>query len=173
MKTKFFAAAIAALGFTANSYGQADTATASSSIHIVTPISISKEVDLNFGNVIPGITGGSAAVPAVSGTPTRAFLGDAYTPNGHDGTVTAAQFDVTGEVDYAYTIALPGDADVVMLNGANEIEVTTFTCSITPLSGGVLTAGAQTFYVGAKALIDQGQVAGNYTADFDVSVVYN
>lgn len=171
MKNKIIAAAIAVAGFTANSYGQSSTATASSNAYIVTPISISKEVDLDFGKISPGATGGTVALPAVSGTPTRTPSGDVLLPV-ITGTVTAAQFDVSGEADFTYSITLPSNGTVIMVhNVTDQIPVNYFNSSIGG-SGLLDGTGQQSFYVGATAVISAAQPSGAYTADFDVTVAY-
>jgi len=76
------------IGFTVSANAQA-TATATASATIVTPITINKDVDLNFGNVaVSAITGGTVVMapagtrtatsgvtlPAVAGTPAALHL---------------------------------------------------------------------------------------------------
>ena len=72
--TKVFALAIVAIGFSTQVNAQA-TATASASATIVTPISITKTVDLNFGNVgASGVAGTVVISPAGVRSTTPVFL---------------------------------------------------------------------------------------------------
>jgi uncharacterized membrane protein YczE len=98
MKTsiKLFALGMILMGFGVNVNAQV-TATASSTAaaRIVTPIAITKNVDMNFGNVEASGTIGTVVLGA-SSTPSRDRTGGATLPTIF-GTVTAAKFTVTGE----------------------------------------------------------------------------
>lgn len=70
-KAKIAAMAVIILsGFSVSSYAQA-TATANSSAIIVTPIAISKTVDMNFGNVAVSASTAGTVVLAPAGHPHR------------------------------------------------------------------------------------------------------
>ena len=144
------------------------TATATATATIITPIAITKTVDMNFGNV---------AVTTVAGTVILAPAGTRTTTGGVTlpvtaGTVTAASFNVTGLGAYTYVITLP-TADHTISNGANNMTVNAFTSA--PSGTGSLTASAQTLTVGATLNVGVAQVAGVYTSGtpFDVTVNYN
>ncbi|MDP3436251.1 MAG: DUF4402 domain-containing protein, partial [Bacteroidales bacterium] len=99
---KIFTLAIIALGFSTASFAQV-SATANASGTIVTPIAITKTVDLNFGNIAVSATGGTVIL-APAGT--RTITGGVTLP-ANTGTVTAAEFNVTGQSGYTYSITLP------------------------------------------------------------------
>ncbi|MBK8416578.1 MAG: DUF4402 domain-containing protein [Bacteroidetes bacterium] len=165
--TKVFALAIVAIGFSTQVNAQA-TATASASATIVTPISITKTVDLNFGNV--GASGVAGTV-VISPAGVRSTTGGVSLP-ATAGTVAAASFDVAGEANYTYAITLP--ASVTISSGANNMTVNAFTS--TPSATGTLSAlGAQTVTVGATLNVGASQASGVYTSgtSFDVTVNYN
>jgi hypothetical protein len=133
-RTQYFALLL--IGFSANAFAQA-TATASASVTIVTPIGITKAVDMVFGNI------------ATTPTPGTVVLGTdgVRTPNGgvtlpaSAGTVTAASFAVTGTGSYTYTISLP--ASPIVLSGTTDgVTVGAFVSN--PAPTGTLNAGAQT-----------------------------
>src|SRR5688572_5100813 len=116
---KFIALAIAAVGFSANVNAQA-TASATASATIISPISITKTVDLDFGNVAAsGVAGTVVITPAG----TRSTTGGVSLPV-IAGTVTAASFDVAGQGNYTYAITLP--ASVTITSGLNNMTVDAF-----------------------------------------------
>jgi hypothetical protein len=158
--------ALALVAFTTNTFAQA-SATANASATIVTPISISKNNDMNFGNVA---TNGSVGTVVLAAGGTRTITGGVTLP-ATSGTVAAASFAVAGSGSYTYAITLP--ASVVIASGANQMTVDTFTSS--PVSAGILSSGAQTLTVGATLNLAASQAAGSYTSatPFTVTVNYN
>ncbi len=166
--TKILAIAIVALGFATTSFAQV-TATATASGTIVTPIAIDNAGDLNFGNVAVSATAGTVIL-APAGT--RTITGGVTLPV-VPGTVTAAQFDVTGTPDYTYAITLPSTATTVT-SGGNSMSVDAFT-SMPNVTGVLDGAGKQTISVGATLNVGAAQAAGIYTSGtpFDVTVNYN
>ncbi len=98
--------------FVTNANAQA-TASASASATIVTPISIAKDVDMNFGNIAVTSSGGTVVL-APAGT--RTTTGGVTLPV-VNGTVTAAQFTVSGEGAYTYDITLPSSAVTLTKSG--------------------------------------------------------
>jgi hypothetical protein len=146
-----------------------ESATASSSATIVSPIGIAQSVDMNFGNVATNGTGGTVVLTTGGST---SITGGVTLP-ANTGTVTAAAFAVTGEADYTYTIALPSGA-ITLEDGAgtpNQMTVGTFVSD--PLTTGALTSGAQTVNVGATLNVAGGQIAGTYTNTTDLTVTVN
>ncbi|MBL4905759.1 MAG: hypothetical protein COC12_14420 [Rhodobacteraceae bacterium] len=147
------------------------TASATGTATIVTPIAITKTVDMNFGNVAVSSTLGTAVLaPAGTRTATGGVTLPATT-----GTVAAASFSVTGEGAYTYAITLPS-TDYTITETVGLIQTMTVnTFTSTPLGTGTLTAGAQTLLVGATLNVGASQLAGVYTnaTGFDVTVNYN
>lgn len=166
---KLLFAAILMLGFTAGAFAQATaTASATATATIVAPLTITKTVDMNFGNVA---VGGSLGTVIMDPAGSRSATGGVTLP-ATAGTVTAASFNVAGQGTYTYAITLPS-SDLTITSGANTMTVNTFTS--TPSGTGQLTAGAQTLTVGATLNVAASQAAGTYVsgAPFDVMVVYN
>jgi hypothetical protein len=164
--TKLFAIAIAIIGFSATSFAQV-TGHASTSATILTPIAITKNTDMNFGNVAINNTTGTVILATNSA---RSFTGGITFPV-VTGTVAAAKFTVTGETNATYSISLP--ASVTLTNGANSMIVDAFTS--TPSGTGALAAGTQEILVGATLNVGASQASGTYTnaADLAVTVNYN
>jgi hypothetical protein len=172
MKTKIFALTIAILGITAvTSFAQnTASATASASGTIVTPIAITKNVDLNFGNIASG-TAGTVTLEA-SAAATRTPSAGITLPAGNTGTVTAAKFTVTGAAGYAYTFTVPSTATTITRqSGTETMTVDAFTSN----AGTTITGGSVEVYVGATLHVGANQVAGVYTSatPFTVTVNYN
>ena len=163
------AAAILVAGSTTASFAQA-TATASATAVIITPIAISKTVDMNFGNVaVSASTSGTVVLSTASGRTTGGSGG--VTLPSTTGTVAAASFNVTGQASYTYAITLPTSA--TLSDGASHtMNVGTFTSN--PSSTGTLSSGgAQTLLVGATLSVSAAQAAGTYTSSTAVPVTVN
>src|ERR1700750_854859 len=120
--TKFIFGALLPLSSAPGVHAQA-TATATATATIVTPISLTKTVDMNFGNVaVSAATGGTVVLtPAGARTNTG---GVTLPPT--SGTVTAASFTVDGQGSYTYAITLPS-TDLTITSGTNTMTVNTFT----------------------------------------------
>jgi hypothetical protein len=143
------------------------TATANASATIVTPISISKNTDMNFGNIATNGTVGTVVLSPASG---RTFTGGVSLP-ATTGTVTAASFTVEGSGSYTYAITLP--SSVIITSGSDQMTVDNFTS--TPATTGTLSSGSQTITIGATLNLIASQAEGAYTSatPFAVTVNYN
>jgi hypothetical protein len=165
---KFFTFAIILIAFSATTFAQV-SATATASATIVSPIAISKTVDMNFGNVASGAALGTVVLtPAGSRSATGGVTLPATT-----GTVTAASFTVTGTAGYTYAITLPAAA-LTITSGGPSMTVDTWTSTPTPT--GTLTLGTSTLTVGATLHVGANQAAGVYgipAETFTVTVNYN
>ncbi len=148
------------------------TATSSATATIVTPISIVKDIDMNFGNIAVTNNGGNVVLAAAG---TRTATGGVTLPV-VAGTVSAAAFTVSGQSAYTYDITLP-TGNIVLSSGANSMNINTFTSSIGLTAGALSTGstGSQSFSVGATINVNANQVAGTYTTStpFNVTVNYN
>lgn len=169
--TRIFAIAIIMLGFASSSFAQ-ETASASASATIVTPIAIEKNADMNFGNVAVQSTTGGLVVLSTAGE--RSTPEDGVTlPSTAAGTVSAASFSITGHQNYSYVITLPATCTITHNEGVATMTVDNFISL--PSVTGLLSDGAQTLTVGATLNVAGGQLAGVYTSgtNFDVVVNYN
>jgi len=168
-RTRLLFVASFALVCAATTVRAQETASATVTATIVTPISITKDVDMNFGNVAVQSTTGGTVVLTPAGTRTR--TGGVTLPT-TAGTVTAAQFTVSGTSGYTYTITLP-TTPLTITSGANTMTVTAFTS--TPSGTGTLTGGSEVVNVGATLNVAAAQPAGVYVSGtpFNVTVNYN
>jgi hypothetical protein len=166
-QSKFLALAAGLLALSVSTFAQV-TASANAEATIVTPIGITKTVDMNFGNVAVSTALGTVVLTPAS---TRSKTGGVTLPT-NNGTVSAASFDVTGEGNFTYSITLPSSATTIN-SGLNTMTIDTWTSA--PSGTGALTAGAQTLTVGATLHVAGSQAAGTYTSavPFDVTVNYN
>jgi hypothetical protein len=160
---KLMALTIALVGFSAVTRAQS-TASASATATVVTPIAITKNTDMNFGNL-------SVLAPAGTRVSTSGVTLPATA-----GTVAAAAFTVTGSGTYTYAITLPSTAVTLTHSGgvgSGTMTATAFTS--TPSGTGALVAGTQNITVGATLNVGAAQAAGVYQTltAFDVTVNYN
>src|SRR5678816_3955366 len=90
-------------GFAVKASAQA-SATATATATIITPITITRTTDMNFGNVaVQAATGGTVVItPAGLRSATSGVTLPATA-----GTVSAAAFTVAGQAGYTYAITLP------------------------------------------------------------------
>ena len=148
---------------------QPATSFANASAAIVTPVTISKNEDINFGIVGVRSSYGGSLVLSPEGN-RYASSGVVLQPN--TGNVTAADFTVMGSNAYTYTIGFPAS---VVLSSVNSGE-TMLACGFTsiPAITGLLTGGMQRVKIGATLSVSALQKPGLYsTADFEVMVYYN
>ncbi len=168
---KIFAAAVVLIVASTNVNAQT-SASATATATIVSPISIVKNVDMNFGNVsVSALSGGIVTLdPSAGGTRTPNGGGGVTLP-AVTGTVSAAQFTVSGQANFTYDISLPVSA--TLSNGGNNMIADNFTSSIA--TGTLNGTGNQSFYVGADLNVGAGQAGGVYTTSspFFVIVSYN
>jgi hypothetical protein len=141
------------------------TATATSNARVITAISITKLVDLRFGDIVPG-----AAIGTVRMTPAGVRTSTGGTTLGNGAGSSPASFQVSGQANATFAIVLPVSVNVS--NGVQTMVVNTWRS--TPNSPANLqAAGTRTLSVGATCRVGANQAAGTYTANFNVTVSYN
>jgi hypothetical protein len=161
-KTLISAAIVAAVAFTQAANAQTASAPFTANARIVTPISIVKATDMNFGDVVAG-----AGTVVLTTAGVRSTTGSTNLGNGVG--VTAATFTVSGQANSTYAITLPGSANIT--GPGSPMSVGTFTSN--PSGTGLLTGGTQTLALGATLTVAAGQATGTYSGPFSVSVNYN
>ncbi|MBI9039196.1 MAG: DUF4402 domain-containing protein [Bacteroidales bacterium] len=144
------------------------SASATATANIVAPLAISNSVDMDFGNVSAGASGGTVVLATDGG---RTATGTVQLAASNAG--TAASYDVTGEGAYTYTITLPSGDYTITETGSETMTINTFTSN--PSETGTLSSGTQTLLVGATLNVSASQVQGEYTnaTGFEVTVAYN
>ena len=167
-KTKLFVSIMLIAGSTTTAFAQS-TASAIATANVVTPISISKNADMAFGNLAVQAATGGTVVLAPAGTRSRT---NGVSLPATTGTVSAASFTVTGNGNYGYSITLPGSVTLNHSGGVESMVASSFTSN--PSGTGTLSSGTQNISVGATLTVAAGQLAGVYTSgNFDVTVNYN
>jgi hypothetical protein len=169
-----------AFGFVAGATGamaqSSATASANATANVIRPITLTKNVDLAFGNVVPAAGAGTMVLPATSGTPTATFTSGVTQPGTtQHGTVTAAKFTAGGEGSFTYSITLPASA-ATLVGPALSVDMTVDTWTVSTagtLSGTAGTGGTEIFYVGGTLNVGAAQAPGGYTGTFSVTVAYN
>lgn len=162
--------------FSAATFAQA-SANAVATANIVSPISINKTLDLNFGNIAVAAAAGTVVMdPLGARTPTNVTLPIIT------GTVTPATFTVSGTASYTYAITIPALAAATTISDGASHTMTVNNWTSSPSGTGTLdgVTGQQTLTVGATLNIGANQASGSYsssntggTGDFTVTVNYN
>jgi TRAP-type C4-dicarboxylate transport system substrate-binding protein len=160
MKKITILTAILMIAFTTAAVAQSTaTTTAATSARVITPITITKVVDMNFGNLVATAAGGDIVLPT-----SGARTGDAAILLGtQNGTVAAASFTVTGETDFTYAITLPSASFDVSNGDTTPATMSVGTFVSSPSSTSKLTSGSETLIVGATITLDANQKSGAYT----------
>jgi len=142
----------------------AATISGDASANVLTPLSVTQNTAMNFGDVSGDKDSSTTVVLGTDGSATPSVGAWA------GGTPTAAQFTVAGAAGASYTLTLAGGSDTISLtSGANSLTVT----SLTHTSTGTLSlAGNEIFTVGGTLNLGANQAAGNYTGTYTVEVAY-
>lgn len=146
---------------------------ATASARIIRPITLSKNADLAFGNILAPLST-TATLTIVQGS-TPVYSDPGTKPGSQVGTQNAAQFTMTGEPTFSYNISSsPAIGAVDALIITDGTAGLTHSCAVTltgPTNsvGGTLTnpvadaTGTSTFYVGGVLKVKTTNVAGNYS----------
>lgn len=163
-------------------FAQSSTVNANASATILTGISCAKDGtfftggDLLFGTLIPSATAGTVTIAAQSDYATSRSIsggvtGIAYSSSNAYTKFGPAAFIITGEPSYAYSLTIPSSS-ISILNGANSMVVSNWTCSMTSGANTMPGSGTKAFEIGGKLAVGANQVAGYYTGEFSVTVNY-
>jgi hypothetical protein len=163
--TKLFVLAIVMIGFTVSANAQS-SASASTTATLITPISIVKTADMNFGTVAASSTSGTIVLDAVNGV---AAAGGSFVVNA--ASASTAVFDVTGEGTSSFSISYPASVTLTRATGTEVLTVDSFTNALGASS--TLTAGAAQIKLGATLNIPADAVAGTYTNPDALTVTVN
>lgn len=147
------------------------TALASASATVVAPMSLAKNIDMNFGNAAVSSSTGGVVILSPDGS--RATGGSGVTLPAATGEVSAAGFTVAGAPGFTYAITLPESA-VIHGPGTAGLLVNAFT-SVPSAAGTLDASGSQILSVGATLSIAAAQAPGIYTnaSALPVTVNYN
>ncbi len=146
------------------------TATAQTSATIITPISLVKNVDLTFGNIVRSSTAGKVEI-----TPSgdRSFSGGASAFGTSDGNPAAAQFAVSGEIGALYSVQLPNEDVTLTLDGGGATMIIEHGSFKHNAGDSPNIEEGESFNVGATLSVKDNQTVGAYSGSFSVTIVYN
>ncbi|MEM9234621.1 MAG: DUF4402 domain-containing protein [Pseudomonadota bacterium] len=126
-------------------------------------LTVQKDADLNFANIVPDTqTSGLVAIRPDG----RRLCADALTCTGES---SPASFTVIGRQGAMYAVTVPGGADLT--SGADTMRIDRFMTDLDRNSGW-LTDGTDTFNLGARIRVQPNQAPGTYTGTFPVAVEY-
>jgi len=161
------AALVASLGLLAAGAAHASGTTGSyAGAEIISALSISNNVGLEFGQIVPSVAIGTVTVSTAG---VRSSLGGVTLGNGM--VPTASSFAVTGAPSNTYAITLPTSITLTAAAGA-PMTVDTFV-SAPNVAGTLDVTGAQTLLVGATLHVGVSQASNPYSGTFNVTVAYN
>jgi len=150
------------------------TVSATIDVELVSPLSLVKNADMQFGRVSLSGDGAGTLVLGVDGSVQTTNL---YASQSGNLTPAAAVFGVDGMDGANYTVVLPSAPVSLTKVGSTEtLNVSDFTVKLASQGDGVLigTIGSDnSFAVGATLTIPQTQVEGKYQGTFPVSISYN
>jgi len=148
--------------------GNSASTSASASVTVFQPISITKGTDLEFGRVIRPSSGTTtytvSATDASTGT-SGTGTGGAFTTGGN--AVSRATFTVNGEGGQGFNVTVPASvaAGDVTINLVKEATAQT-------LDGTLGATGTATFGVGGNVILSDTSGTGSKTGSFNVTVSY-
>lgn len=153
---KLLLLAIVVLGISTVSFGQSESQAATATATLITPISILKSADLNFGTVASSNTAGTAVITPAGG----ASRTDGVTLMSGGATRTAASFTVSGEgtngitVSYPTSIVLAGTTTPANTLTVNTINAASAAGTAITSGGNIpLISGALTINVGGTLVV--------------------
>ncbi|HEX5377839.1 MAG TPA: DUF4402 domain-containing protein [Phenylobacterium sp.] len=147
-----------------------DTESGSGSVTIFQPITVTKNADLKFGNIVRPSSGTGSATVSTAGarsTVNAVGLASGDAPQ-------AAQFTVDGEGGQLFTLAVPASFSVT--SGANSILVTTSQDVLNgtqTLGGSLGSPGSKVVNIGGSIPVDDTTASGAYLGSFNVTATYN
>jgi hypothetical protein len=148
-----------------SSHVTAATVDGNASATVLTPLSIALGTNaMNFGDVAGDADVDTTVVLTTAGATSSADGASVA------GTPLAGDFDVTGSGVLSYSISLPADSTVTLTGPGTAMPVDGFTDSLA--GSGTLTAGSDSFTVGATLTINSNQTAGAYSGTYTVIVNY-
>ncbi len=129
------------------------------------PLTITEDLELDFGSLIPGTIAGTVTIAVPSGSSTRSGIDVIFL----DSTFSHGEFTVTGDGGAAFTITLP--ASITLSGPGADMTVDTFTTNpASPTT--IIFTGEREVRVGATLHVGAFQAAGSYTGPYTITVEY-
>lgn len=162
-KVLISAGALAALALSTPAFA-ANTAPATATVNIVSPLTLTNNTGLNFGTIVGPFAGETVHVDMAGVRTCPATL----TCSGN-ASVSAASFTVTGTPDQGVALTIPNS---VTLNGSVSGTLSVDLSGDKPADPTLDSAGSASFSVGGVLTIPNGTVDGVYSNTFDVTANY-
>jgi hypothetical protein len=163
---KLFLFAIIVLGFAAASFGQS-AISASTTATLVTPIAISKTVDMNFGTIGASGTAGTVALDYSDG---RVPTGGVKLISG--GAEKTAVFHVTGEGSSVITISVTSGS-ITLTGAVTHEEITADNFQSNVVTGATLSSGSLDIKVKGVLNVPANAKADTYVNNDELVVTVN
>lgn len=142
----------------------AETAPAQSKARILRPITFAILLEMDFGQVIVGSSGGTVLLNPVDGSRDCSSGGLSCTGGHSVARLNLSGSDAIVSVTYDPSFVLTGPGAPMTVNplfvGGSGSQIT-------------MTGGSATVEFGAALTVNANQLDGNYTGDFSVNVNYN
>jgi hypothetical protein len=163
------AAAAATLVAATPAVAQQRTATAEARGVVLSPLSLTKVDDLDFGTVAASATLGTVSISPTTGVRT-ATGGVVPAPS----TFSRARFDGLGQAGQTVLLTLTPPTGNVLVSGANTVAVSNMALDTGGTSGSIVIGSGGNFssYVGADFGIAANQPNGTYSALFTLTADY-
>lgn len=148
------------------SSGRADT-------FVITPLTLSPGLNMDFGQIASGSSGGAITLDATSGTRIVTSGNADVVSGGTPG--TPGTFTIQGNTGLSFNVSY-GNGLLTDASGGNGITISNFTDTTAAM---ILTGGADTFSVGATITLTGSQPAGSYStanpggSPYTITVNYN
>jgi len=156
------AGALAALALSTPAFAApSNQASANATVNIVSPLTLTKNTDLNFGTIVGPFAG---QIVHVDTTGARNCAGLTCS-----GTVSAASFSLTGTANQAVVLTIPSS---VTLNGSVSGTLNVDLSGDLPANPTLSGTGTAAFSIGGKLTIPNGTVDGVYSNTFNVTANY-
>lgn len=157
------AGAVAALALSTPALAApSNQASANALVNIVSPLTLTKNTDLNFGTVVGPFTGQVVHIDNTGAYTCGATLTCS-------GTQSVANFSLTGTANQNVVLTIPNS---VTLNGSVSGTLSVDLSGDKPVNPTLSAAGTASFNVGGKLTIPAGTVDGVYSNTFNVTANY-
>jgi hypothetical protein len=150
------------------------------SAEIIEAMTLSQTNKLNFGTIALKSTAGGTVVLS-SNSNTRNYTGGLAGGGPENQNATNATFEVSGASLAAYTVTLPAAITLTHTStetGINTMEITAMKARFNDAASDSVTStisseGTDSFSLGATLTVQENQILGQYSGQYEVSVDYN
>ena len=181
IKASFLLTILAIIGHIVSVRAQsAPTINSTASAQLIEAITLSETTSLNFGTIVLKSTEGGTVVLS-SNSNTRNYTGGLTGGGPGNQNATNATFEVNGASLATYAVTLPAAITLTHTStetGINTMEITAMKARFNDAESDSLTStiaseGKDSFSLGATLTVQENQIFGQYSGQYEVSVDYN